>query len=50
MAAGSEVNGSLTHLVESEKDSSSSEKTPDHGVEVTEAGEQHAAVASHKVD
>ena len=53
MAAGSEVNGSLTHLVEPEKKSGSREKAPDPGVEVTEAGEQRsapAAVASHKVD
>ena len=49
MAAGSEVNGSLTHVVESELEPG---KTPDPTVEVTEAGEPSgaAAVTSAKVD
>lgn len=38
MAAGSEVNGSLTHLVETEEKSGSGEKTLDPGAEVTDAG------------
>jgi cytoskeletal protein CcmA (bactofilin family) len=49
MAAGSEVNGSLTHLADS---ASSQETAPDPTVTVTEAGETAAEVtlASAKVD
>ena len=47
MAAGSEVNGSLTHVVEAEPTKGTE---PDPGVEVIEAGAQPAAVASAKVD
>jgi len=49
MAAGSEVNGSLTHVVAADPDR---EKAPDPGVEVAEAGEklQPTALASAKVD
>jgi len=49
MAAGSEVNGSLTHLADS---ASSRETAPDPTITVTEAGEAPAgvALASAKVD
>ena len=49
MAAGSEVNGSLTHVVEADP---AKGKEPDPDVEVIEAGAQPApaAVASAKVD
>jgi cytoskeletal protein CcmA (bactofilin family) len=49
MAAGSEVNGSLTHVVEADP---AKGKSPDPSVEVTEVGAQPApaAVASAKVD
>ena len=49
MAAGSEVNGSLTHLVEGDP---AREKAPNPSVEVVEAGEKlkPAATLSAKVD
>lgn len=49
MAAGSEVNGSLTHLVEPD---TSADKKADPAVKVTEAGKANSpvAVASAKVD
>lgn len=53
MAAGSEVNGSLTHLEESGEQSASRETKPDPRVEVIEAGQKQnspTAVASNKVD
>jgi len=46
MAAGSEVNGSLTHMVEADP---AKKETPDPGVEVTEAGDK-LKLASSKVD
>jgi len=49
MAAGSEVNGSLTHLVDS---ASSRETAPDPTITVTEAGDAppDVALVSAKVD
>jgi cytoskeletal protein CcmA (bactofilin family) len=49
MAAGSEVNGSLTHIVAAD---AAGEKAPDPALEVAEAGEklESTALASAKVD
>jgi cytoskeletal protein CcmA (bactofilin family) len=53
MAAGSEVNGSLTHLTDAAEKPAARGDVPDPSVEVIEAGRKdasRAAVASNKVD
>ena len=53
MAAGSEVNGSLSHLTDAGEKPTGRGNTPDPSIEVIEAGSKDAspaAVASNKVD